>query len=226
MALVAGAVITRARDFHPALSVMNAPRPIMLRELTNAAHYLSDMIYVRVPGFLAQRVNVALPLADFASGVDLVALIPGGWSDLTEIAFRLAQEPDPNNLVPAEQLPFEQRTMRTTIPAVYLRDNVLYLAGVAADYTAFSQIAVFYTPMPAEITSELATLTLPDDAKEALAAKIAGNALTRLVGNPLYKITREIAKEFRDRGDAECKDFLTRIWRITQRQSYRVRDVR
>ena len=224
MALTVATIINNARDLHPALSVQNAPVPVALRAISRFERGFIREIATKVPAFFAKQVDVALPLAVFADGVDLATTIPAGWLDLTDAFFLYSIAPNPARTKRAGFIPWEQRDMPYSWPAYTLRDNVLYFLGSDANYAQFSTFTLTYTPLPAPLTTEQSVTILPDDALDAFAALLAGTWLMRMVGSPAFDVSAGAAQLYLDNGARERAEFITRIWKTTQRQVYRVRD--
>ena len=225
MTLTCATVINEARDLHPALSETAAPVPIALRLLGRFTREFTEAIAVRVPSFIAVQATFTLPLASFTAGESLTTLIPGGWKDLTDLFFTWS-DPSLTQPVRSKFVPWEQRDMPTRLPAHTFMNNVLYLLGSDANYTNYSQGVLTYTAMPAAFTTDTATIPLPDDALSALSALLAAYWLRRLAEDPSFGTVNPatVAAYMADAAE-ERKRFLTRIFRLTQRQDYVVRDV-
>lgn len=224
MSLTVATIVNNARDLHPALSVQNAPLPIALRAISRFEGDLVRDITSRVPGFLAKQVDVTLPLAVFENGVNLTTLIPAGWLDLTDGFFLYSIAPNPARTKRAGNIPWEQRDMPYMWPAYSVRDNVLYFLGSDANYAQFSKFTLTYTPLPAALATGASVTVLPDDALDCLAALLAAFWLKRLVGNPAFDVSPGAAELYIAEAAGVRADFLTRIWKTTQRMTYRVRD--
>lgn len=226
MSLTAGTVINHARDMNPALSRANAPDVVGYRALTRMSGDLVQAVTVRQPAFLAKSVTLALPLAVFADGLSLATLIPAGWLDLLEVFAQRADTSDATQWPRRVQMvPWEQRDMPQPWPGVTLRDNTLFLLGDVDAWTAFASLKLTYTPSPASVTGDNSVLEVPDDALDALATMLCAFYLWRLVGDPAYRVTGDMANLWDSKASGERDRFLNRIWRTGQRQSYRVRDV-
>lgn len=237
--LLVADVIDNARDLHPLLSRENVPDPLMVRELSRAVGDFYDQIYPRVPAFLAQSLEVDLTDPSFnwdaviedvpgltpPTGIDLTTELAGGWKDLMKGEFWRQTSGPVRGPVEAVFIPWEQRTLGGRRPAFTLRDNALYFLGCAAQYQQFAIFRLLYTPNPADMTLG-GSVPLPLDAREPLASRLAVFGLMRLVGNPEFKITQQDIGPFADRAANERREFLTAIFRITQRQRYVMRDVR
>ncbi len=213
------------RDLHPALSSSNAPDQLALRALSRFQRDLVREIVVKVPAFLSQQVAVALPLADFDAGIDLSALIPDGWTDLLDGFFRYSTAVPPFRDTRGVFAAFEQRDMPQPFPAWTFQGNVVYLIGVAEDFAQISQFTLHYTGTPAELTTDQATFVLPDDCKDYFAAALAAFHLKRLVGNPSFNVDRQTAQLYGEDAAELRLQFLSRIFRLSQRQNYSVRNV-
>lgn len=226
MALTVREVINHARDQHPALSPVNAPNELAFRFLSRLECELFDQIYKRVPGFLAQQAVVTLPLADFEAGINLTTLIPQGWKDLTDVFFKYTAVPTTPNEIRGVFKPWEQRDVRGQLPAYTFRGNALFLIGNATDYVQFSQLTLTYTQQNPDVTSLDSTFLVTDDARETLAMGLASFWLRRLIDDPIYRVSVGAYREVKSLADEEKKDFLTRIFTLTQRQDYKVRAIR
>ncbi len=93
--------------------------------------------------------------------------------------------------------------------------------------SAYANIANFYltfTPLPADFTTEQDVTVLPADALDAFAAMLAAEWLKRMVGTPGFDVDAETSGVYTQEAAALYRDFITRIRRTGQRQSYRVRD--
>lgn len=224
MTLSVADVVNQARDAHAALSPTNAPQPIAIRRLTLFQRTLVTEIVRRVPGFLAQTVTVNLPLTDFDAGIDLSSTIASGWLDLPDGVFTYAQSPSPSRSVPGTFVPFEQRMFQGARPAFTFLNNVLYFIGLATEYTQYASFTLSFTSLPSALVDGNSTFILPDDALECLAAELAAVWIQRLVGNPNFDVDGDAAAALRADANRTKAEFLTRIFRLTQRQSYRVRD--
>ena len=157
-----------------------------------------------------------------AAGLNLATLLPNGWKDITQGEFWMTGGARP---VVATFQPWEQRSLPSRKPAFTLRDDALYFLGCQADYNRYSTFRMVYTPNPADMTLT-GTVPLPHDAREPLASRLAVFGMLRMVGNPAFKIAAADVQPFAVRAGSERKEFLTAIFRITQRQKYVVRDVR
>ena len=225
MALTAAAVLNHARDLHPSLSTVNAPNVLGFRALSRIVSELYEEIAHRVPAFLGVQATVTLPLPVFTAGIDLVALIPGGWKRLLDGFFTYtASSTNPPTTVRGNSIPYEQRDMNCPLPAYTLRSNVLYLLGQASDYTNFSTFVLTYTPASVDISALTDTIPLPDDARAALVGMLAAFFLKRLIDDPRYTVTAATAGLFTGDAGVERARFLRRIWRTTQNTDYVIRD--
>lgn len=193
----AGQVINDARDLHSVLSVTNYPVPLALRELSREERTITSIILTRVPGALAEVLVTPLPLADFNAGIDLATAIPGGWFDLPVGEFTTSVTPSPNTTFTAKFIPWEQKNMWHSGPAFTFRNGVIYFLGVAQNYARYATFRLTYTPAPAQLLTENSDINLPDDALDALSLRVAAFGLQRLVGNPNFKVTKDIVAEYK-----------------------------
>lgn len=237
MVLTVDEVIDHARDFHAALSRANVPDGLMVRELTRGVSDLYDQIYRRMPAYLATELDVDLTDPAFnwtgtiddvpgvSPGIDLTALIPGGWKDLLAGEFWIGTGATAKRLARATPIPWEQRSFNHGFPAFTLRDNAVYFLGPQVRYSRFSVFRLVYTPNPADLTTG-GTVPLPHDAREPLASRLALFGMMRLVGHPEFKLTAADVAPFSQRAAGERKEFLTAIFTAAQRQRYVMKDVR
>jgi len=227
MALLAGTVINHARDLHPALSEANAPAPLGYRHLTRLQGKLVQQITAREPAFLAETVTVPFPLADFAAGYDLSVLLTNGWLDILNAMGQWTQSPDATAwTVRCKNVPWSQRDMVQSFPAFSIRNNIFFPIGDATMWAQIASVKITATANPADITEDASTFVLPVDALDALASDLAAFYVSRLVGEPAYRITEAAVREKRKVATDEIDLFLERVWQVGRRQSYRVRNVR
>jgi hypothetical protein len=226
MALLAGDVINHARDMHPALSVVNAPAVVGYRAISRFQGDLVEQIAARQPGFLAETLTVALPLATFASGINLTTLITSGWLALEDMFARLTSDSDTTRWpLRCENVPWGQRDMAQPWPAFTMRNDVLYLLGTETDWSVMSSLRISYTAQPADVTQDSSALVVPLDARETLATSLCAFYLSRLVSEPTHRVTSEMASVWDTKADTERSRFLGRIGRTGQKQRFRVRNV-
>ncbi len=235
MTLTVADVIDNARDLHPALSKENVPDRLMVRELTRAVSDLYDQIYPRVPSYLAIPLEVDLTNPSFnwvgvmndvpseAPGLDLTTLIAGGWKDITQGEFWIGSGATARCWWKGVFTPWEQRNVTRRFPSFTLRNNALYFLGSQQQYSRFSMFRLMYTANPADAVKG-GSVPLPHDAREPLASRLALFGLMRLVGIPQFKISAQDVAPFSDRAQGERKEFLTAVFRVTQRQQYVMRN--
>ena len=226
MALLAGDVINHARDMHPALSPTNAPAILGYRALSRFQGDLVEQIAARQPGFLAQLLTVALPLATFADGINLTTLISGGWLALEDMFARGTYDTDTTRWpIRCNNIPWGQRDMVQPWPCFTMRNDVLYLLGTETDWAVMSSLRISYTAQPADLTADASALVVPLDARESLATTLCAFYLWRLVQDPAYRVPAEMAQTWDEKATTERTRFLARIGRTGQKQSFRVRNV-
>lgn len=214
------------RDLHPALSKSNAPAQLAFRQLSRFQRDLVQEMVVRIPAYLSQELVVTLPLADFEAGINLTTLLPDGWKDLLEGECRYsASGASPHRKCPAAFIPYEVRKQNHQRPAFTFQSNVLYLLGCANDYSQFDQFILAYTGAPPQLTAASSTFVVPDDAQDYLAYALAAFHLKRMVGQPAFNVDAETAALYMSDAATARAQFLKRIFQLSQRQSYSVRDV-
>lgn len=230
MSVSVATVVNQARDVHPGLSPAAAPVNVAYRQLTRFSRDLYENIARRVPGYLVTSANIALPLAAFPNAGTLTSLIPGGWKDLLDLVFTYSTTPvTPAQTVTAKFVPYEQRDMPQSVPAWSVEGDQIVFLGAVTDYTSFSSATLTYTPAPPMLAAPTDLVCqsggLPDDALDCLAAMLAAFWLGRLVDDPSNAVTEKTYIRAAGEAGALRAAFLRRIWALSQRQSYRVRDV-
>jgi hypothetical protein len=180
--LTAGAVISEARDHHPAFNPRQHPNGTLLRLLSSYQRKItSEIARVNAP-LCASQIIISLPLADFDAGVKLPAntyVLPGvllrtaGMTDLKE----------PIDLVDA--------TLRGELDMAhkfaYLRGNNLFLGRRASNYANFDQLIVELVLVPRRLERLTDVLLLPDWGEDTYVAEMVKKLSTRseMAGNVL-----------------------------------------
>lgn len=228
MTLAVADVIDEARDHSALLSETNAPSKLLLRELSRGIRDLFTQIAPRVPEFVALNVSIEMADIDFSTGaaVDLATQIPDGWLDLTQIGFTAATAPVPGATIPtpATIVPWMQRNRPARFPAVTFRNDVLYIIGTAAQYGRYGTMQIQYTPNPDALTLG-GDVPLPADAKDCLGIRLAAFGLGRLQGNPNFDVDKETVAEKKAEAKESRRLFLQRVFRLSQKQDHRMKDV-
>lgn len=221
MTLTVGQVWNRARDQHPALSALNAPFPLACRRVADDQRELVNDITAAVPAFLQRVLEVSLPLADFAAGVDLSTEIPGGWVDFRQGSVQYSSGGEAE----AFSIPWDQRLLPTRLPAYTFQGNVLYFVGPERSYSQASTFRLPYTALVADPTALSSVLTVPDDARNCLALMLAGFYLMRLVSEPMWRVTEDLAVAKVTEGQKARAAFIHRITRVGRGQRHVMRNV-
>jgi hypothetical protein len=220
----AGQVLNHARDLHPALAPVHTPEPLAWRQLSRQQEDLWQDITRIVPALYAQQVALPLPPpSGFAAGWPLATFLPNGqYKDILDLEVQWnAPQRQPTRVT---FVPFEQRDLRHRFPAITLRDGAFYPIGNENDWASAQSVVVTFTPLPQDITSEGQTLSLPDDARECMAAMLAAFFARRLVGVPALSVTPDIAGMLNNMAQEERTRFLARIRQVAQKQRYRIRN--
>jgi len=223
--LTAGEVINHARDTHPLLSEANAPSALAYRALSRFQQALVQGIYMRQPAMLAQFYLITFPLDSFTDGVDLRTLIPTGWLDILEGFVQWAGGNQNEWTKRAQQVPWEQRDMPQPWPAYTVFAETLYPLGPESAWTRVASLRLSVTRQPDDVVDDDTALIVPVDAREALATQLQAFYLKRLVGNPQFNVNTDMVSLAMQDAKMRTDEFLDRIARVGQRQSYRVRDV-
>lgn len=168
--LVAGNLIRDARDEHWSFDERRHPGPVLLRALSRYQRRLVSGILRANRRVLVSEQETALPLANFDTGIT----VPDYKHPIqVEVDYPqdVNQEQRRNivNLVPWERRLDYHR-------AAYLRNNTLYLTGVAADWTSFEKVRIYYIPEVNDLTTYTGaggTLVVPNAASPCLVAYLA-----------------------------------------------------
>lgn len=221
MSLSVAQVINHARDLHPALSPQNAPVPVAIRALSRFQRGIVAEITKRVPAWLAVLAEVDMSTVTLDDGVALGTLIPAGWLDALQGSVTFANDRKRK----AVFVPWEQRDIPTVFPSFTLRDGTLFFIGRQAEWGQVSTFTLSYTGLPDDLETPASLFVLPDDARECLAEMLASEWLGRMVDQPAYGVPSATAQFFVQRAGSAKREFLSRVYRLTQRQKYVVRDV-
>lgn len=225
MSVTIAQILNEARDAHPSLAAAVTPPPLAIRAVSRFVRDLYETIATKVPGFLIQSTTIAMPIPVFANGVNLTTQISGGWKDLLDLSFG-ANDGSGLTYIKGRALPYEQRDMSCG-PAWTFAGNVIYFVGSESSYNQFSSALLTYTPMPPQFTALTDTIPapLPDDCLDCLAAMLAAFLAGRLVDDPNFVVSAQTWAVLGTIAGTQRKAFLTRIFRLSQRQDYVIRDV-
>ena len=217
MALVAGELITSARDEHPTFNDRRHPDPVLLRALSRYQRELFGKL-IRLDSQKAVIYqDTALPLASFDAGIAVPTYkYPSGAEARTSTCTIGRQ---------LKIVAWERRTEYHH--AVYLRNGVLYLTGLESYWTDYDTIRFFYVPELAALAIDAAAmsavLSLPDAAEATLVAFLALQMAKR--GGAGDGETAPDAKVFGGEWVAAEDRFLDEMGRNTQAVSSVIRDV-
>lgn len=223
--LTVGDVLQVARDLHPALSETNAPSDLGFRVVGRLQRLMYDAVVDRIPAYLSQVFTVAMPLADFEAGITLSDYLPNGWKDLMEGFCHYGDQPTTKQFR-MKSVPWGQRDMPQPFPAYTFRNDIVYLLGSADDWSQVDTLSFYYTGIPEDPEDAEDVLSVPIDARDALAAKVAAFYAGRLMGQPQWNMDQTQVQKLEMEAQAAWDAWLSRITRLGQRQRYRVRDVR
>lgn len=173
MALTFGQVETAARDYSPWFDRSRVPQGVAARMCSDIQRDLVSKLARANPNAIAtsQTVSLAFGSAISLNAHELVVRAQANFTDTT-------LDPAPITfLTPG----MESMTWATYL--AYLEGGSLYLVGDASDWTAITNITVWYIAAATDITTEATTLALPDNAKEALAKRLAAEMALRASGH-------------------------------------------
>lgn len=190
--LTAGAVITEARDHHPAFNPRQHPNGTLLRLLSSYQRNItSEIARVNAP-LCASQVIISLPLADFNAGVKLPAntyVLPGvllrtaGMTDLKE----------PIDLVDA--------TLRGELDMAhkfaYLKGNHVFLGRRPSNYQNYDQLIMEMVLVPRRLERLTDTLVLPDWGEDTyIGALVNKMAIRQELGGNVLLDADKMQKDF------------------------------
>ncbi len=180
--LTAGAVITEARDHHPAFNPRQHPNGTLLRLLSSYQRQItSEIARVNAP-LCASEVLIALPLDDFNAGVKL----PANTYVLPGVLLR-----NTVNVDLKEPIDLVDMTLRGELDMphkfAYLEGNNLFLGRRASNYDNFDQIILKMVLVPRRLERLTDVLLLPDWGEETYIGALVNKMAIRqeLGGNVL-----------------------------------------
>jgi hypothetical protein len=166
MTLLAGDIITAARDRHSAFDKQQTPDASALRALSAYVRELHGKVAMIDAALLREEVVVPFPLADFDAGIEL----PSN-RQVVELVGATAQYP---NGVPIEIIPVLTRHDRNApAAAAWQVGSRLHLRGAASDWRTLTEVAVAVIPIPVALVTLADEIALPDTAQSALEARLA-----------------------------------------------------
>ena len=210
--LVARDLILAARDEHPAFAEgRRHPSPVLLRRLSRYQRELASKLIRLRPSALVAVLETALPLADFDLGIEL--------PDYKYPAACEAIETDGTER-PVDLVSWQSRLQ--WVRAAYLRSGFLYLTGIAADWSGFTQINFSYVPELEALTGLNDVLIVPNAAEACLVADLSYFMARRGQKDPDVEPPDTAA--FAAAWSAAEEHFLNEQGRHTQAQSSIVRE--
>ena len=190
--LTAGAVITEARDHHPAFNKRQHPNGTLLRLLSSYQRNItSEIARVNAP-LCASEVLIALPLADFNAGVKL----PANTYVLPGVLLR-----NTVNVDLKEPIDLVDMTLRAELDMphkfAYLEGNNLFLGRRASNYDNFDQLILKLVLVPRKLERLTDTLLLPDWGEETyIGALVNKMAIRQEIGGNVLLDADKMQKDF------------------------------
>jgi hypothetical protein len=160
----AGTLIDEARDLHPSFTVRHHPDKVLLRQLERREKDMLRRALEINESYRSTTLPTALPLAVFASGIALPAnttVVGADYIDAHGDRFEI------------QLRPWALRGDPAPLRCAYVNAGVVYLRGLAADWTGLTSILIYHTPAPAALTTKASVLTIGDEAKSHLVADLA-----------------------------------------------------
>ena len=190
--LTAGAVITEARDHHPAFNKRQHPNGTLLRLLSSyQRHITSEIARVNAP-LCASEVLISLPLADFNAGVKL----PANTYVLPGVLLR-----NTVNIDLKEPIDLVDMTLRAELDMphkfAYLEGNNLFLGRRASNYDNFDQLILKLVLVPKSLERLTDTLVLPDWGEDTyIGALVNKMAIRQEIGGNVLLDADKAQKDF------------------------------
>jgi len=190
--LTAGAVITEARDHHPAFNPRQHPNGTLLRLLSSYQRMITSKIARVNAPLCASQLLIALPFEDFDAGVKL----PANTYVLPSPLLRHIGIPDlkePIDLVDA--------TLRGELDMAhkfaYLKGNNIFLGRRASNYENFDQLILELVLVPRTLERLTDTLLLPDWGEETyIGALVNKMAIRQELGGNVLLDADKMEQEF------------------------------
>lgn len=169
MTLVAGNVIDAARDAHTSFYAQKHPNKMALRFLSRFVKGLHGKVAAIDEDQLRVDITTPLPLADFNAGIALPA-------NTRAVTGAVVSYPEPTTFapVPLDIIQSDERNaLNTPAGAAWQVNGRLYLAGTAARWSRFNQIAIALVLLPDTLATLQDVLALPDAAEAACVEAVA-----------------------------------------------------
>ena len=213
--LTAGEVIEEARDRHPAFDSNRNPQKVVRRALSTYVGVLLGKISEIDEQAITVEQVFPLPLAVFAAGIAL----PANRSVEDVVAVDVQGRRFPIEIIRAGN----RSDRNSRVASCWLVNGVLFLNGIAASWSAMSQIAVRYAPAAGLLATDAAVLPVGDNARSALVEATAFAMARRgqvKAGEPAI-----VLSEFASIASKAEEDFLREIGNSLTAQVFRIRDV-
>lgn len=201
-------VIEGARGLDPSFSRQRYPSKIALEFLARYQKRLHGKMLQVEKESISSEISISLPLADFAAGAELVdgSSNPLQYDRIHGFNFEDSNGDD----WPLIVVPFKDRLNPPIALYGWMRENVLFLSGVAANYTQYSEIQVTYAPTPGAVTLA-GDMILPDSSLDvvvlALGAEMGKRSPEDLKRTTIVDEAKEAEEDFlnliEERNDTE-----------------------
>jgi hypothetical protein len=159
--MIASDVTVPARDLHPKFEDLQHPDSVLIATLGRIEQSLFRRAVAAGSTLFAAADSVALPLAVHSAGTDISAYhVVHGVTAVDSVNADITEK--------VELIPPDYRDDPKLFPSGWMEGGTLYLSGAATDWNGYQSIIIHATSLPTAPTSLASTLTLPDNAKEAL----------------------------------------------------------
>lgn len=212
--MIAKNVITAARDLHMGFDPNSHPDAGAVRFLSGYMTELMGKALMRYPSLWSDEQEVALPLATFAAGAALDSPF-----FLDDVVGQVGTGQDPIRIVPYEHRHDNGLPGRF----VYTVNGMLFLSGVAGDWSPYESLVVRYAKVPTALVADTGTIPLPDNAEMALRYALAHFWSGR--GSQRQDVEAPSSRYFESQHMKAEDSFLESLWLLRSAAPRFIRDV-
>lgn len=184
MSLTYGDVLTAARDGSAWFSHDRIPGGVAARLASDVQRDLVAKLCKRDPEKLSTTTTLSIATITAALAVNGAAPLPVTLPAAASVVRMIARYGTVDNAHTLWAITPDEAVDATHEMSWYLQGGNAYFTGMASTWTAVTSVDVVYVPFVTDLAGETDVLTIPDDGKWAMSARLAYAFALRINGQP------------------------------------------